>query len=148
MLALSSGMLAAEIREFFYKLDNNELAYLLFKICLSITLSEILSILMILNRYSKQFDKTLKIINERLDSYDKLFNVADKQADNSEYQDFNQESIKMNRGKNSHSELMEYSQEPKISSRKTPIEDEDTDYVPLPEKPSRRGRSVKKYLHK
>jgi len=148
MLALSIGMLAAEIREFFYKLENNELAYLLFKISLTLCLSEVLSMLMILNRYVKHFEKTLKSVNEKLDFYDKFCNLADKTANNSDFPDFNPESVKMTRAKNTiNSEINEYSQETSKTHRKnqTPAEDEDPDYIP--ERP-RRGRSTKKYLLK
>lgn len=147
MLALSIGMLAAEIREFFYKLENNELAYLLFKISLTICLSEVLSLLMILNRYVKHFEKSLKSVNEKLDFYEKLFNITDKGTDSSDFPDFNPETVKMIRGRNTiNSETIEFSQETSKNHRKnqTPVEDEDPDYIP--EKP-RRGRSVKKYLH-
>ena len=147
-LALSIGMLAAEIREFFYKLDNNELAYLLFKISLTICLTEMLSLLMILNRYVKHFEKTLKSVNEKLEFYDKFYKISDKTADNSDFPDFNPDSVKTTRGRNIiDSEINEYSQEPSKMLRKnqTPMEDDDPDYIP--EKP-KRGRSTKKYLHK
>jgi hypothetical protein len=60
LLAVSLGMLVGDCKEFYFKEgQNNELAYILFKMMFTILFCEISALLLLFNFYSKRYEKAL-----------------------------------------------------------------------------------------